>query len=73
MEQLDPAKFPGNPALLERLRSEIVPGLEELELMLRRDLDRNAQGQVRSGSGAKVPPKYADAVAEYYRKLSKGK
>jgi hypothetical protein len=73
MEQLDPSRFAGNPALLERLRGEIVPGLEDLELLLRRDVEKNQQGQVRSGSGAKVPPKYAEAVAEYYRKLSRGK
>ena len=71
MQQLDPNRFPGNPELLARLRGEILPGLEQLELMLRRDLDQNRNGQVRTDTGARVPPKYADAVADYYRRLSR--
>jgi hypothetical protein len=35
--------------------------------------DTTAGGSVRSPGGEKVPQGYADAVAEYYRKLSKSK
>jgi hypothetical protein len=35
--------------------------------------DTTGGGSVRSPGGEKVPQGYADAVAEYYRKLSNGK
>lgn len=73
MQRLDPKRFPGNPALLSALEREILPRLEQLELRLRRDLDLNPQGQVRSQQRAKAPEGYSAAVAEYYRRLSKGK
>jgi hypothetical protein len=70
MRRLDPSRFPGNPQMLERMRSELLPGLERLELQLRRKLDDQPGGAVRAGSAEAVPPGYADAVAEYFRKLS---
>lgn len=73
MQRIDPSRFPGNPALLERMRSEILPNLEQLEIQLRRQLDEKQGGQVRSAVADPVPAGYADAVAEYFRKLSKGK
>jgi hypothetical protein len=71
MRRLDPSRFPGNPQMLERLRSEILPGLERLELQLRRRLDGQA-GSARAGAAEAVPPGYGAAVAEYFRKLSQG-
>jgi hypothetical protein len=71
MQQLDPSRFPGNPQLLERMRSEVLPGLERLELQLRRQVEDHQGAAVRAGSSEPVPPGYADAVAEYFRKLSK--
>ena len=46
--------------------------IEQIELQLRRLLDDQAGG-VRSGSAEPVPPGYSDAVAEYFRRLSKEK
>ena len=63
----------GKPELEERLRRQVLPNIEALEVQLRRNLEEQGGGQVRSGATDKVPPGYTDAVAEYFRKLSKGK
>jgi hypothetical protein len=72
MQSLDPRKFPGNPALLERLRVGLLPNLQYLELQLRRKLDDGSGAGARSGAADKVPAGYTDQVAEYFRKLSRG-
>ena len=72
MQQIDPRTFPGNPVLLERLNAQIIPHIEQIELQLRRQLEEKQSGQVKSGAAERVPPGYADAVAEYFRKLSRG-
>jgi hypothetical protein len=59
--------------LQNRLNREILPNLEALELQLRKQAEQDSGGQVRSAATDKVPPGYTDAVAEYFRKLSKGK
>jgi hypothetical protein len=69
MQRLDPRRFPGNPALVEQLHTEVLSGVDKLELQLRHDAD--AQGQVRATKEASVPPGYEEAVADYYRRLSK--
>jgi hypothetical protein len=71
IERLDPKRFPGNPELVERLRSQVLPSLEQLELQLRRTLEGDQAGQVRSGASEPIPTGYAAAVAEYFRRLSK--
>ncbi len=73
MQDLDPSRFPGNPALVERLTTQVLPNLEQIELRLRRQLEEDAGGQVHGGLTRPVPPGYADAVAEYFRKLSEGR
>jgi hypothetical protein len=73
MQRIDPSRFPGNPGLLEQLRAQILPNMEQLEIQLRRKLDEKQGGQVRTAAGDQIPSGYADAVAEYFRKLSKGK
>ncbi|MCP5115564.1 MAG: hypothetical protein GY953_32455 [bacterium] len=73
MQALDPSRFPGNPALVNRLTTEVLPNLEQIELRLRRQLEEAEGGQVRGGLTLPVPAGYADAVAEYFRKLSEGK
>lgn len=73
MQRLDPKRFPGNPALVEQLRIELLPTLEHVELRLRRQLEGSAEAQARSGPAQPVPPGYAEAVAEYYRKLSRSR
>ena len=71
MERLDPARFPGNPALVEQLHSQALADVDKLELQLRRQLDDKESGQVRSGESSAVPQGYEEPVAEYYRRLSK--
>ena len=71
MERLDPSRFPGNPALVEQLHSQVLADVDKLELQLRRQLDDKDSGQVRSGDTRTVPQGYEEPVAEYYRRLSK--
>jgi hypothetical protein len=72
MRNLDPSRFPGNPALVEQMHQQLVSGVDALELQLRRELDENQGGTIRNTDPTKVPAGYQDSVAEYYRKLSGG-
>lgn len=64
----------GNDAELEqRLRNTVLPNIESLELLLRRQVEEQKGGQVRSGATERAPAGYADKVAEYFRRLSNGK
>jgi len=56
-----------------RIAREILPKLEALEVQLRRSAAETESGQVRSGGADRVAPGYTDAVAENFRKLSKGR
>jgi hypothetical protein len=71
MQGLDPRRFPGNPALLEQLHAQILTQIDNLELQLRRKLDDKSSGQTRSTVPTTIPSGYQDAVAEYFRRLSK--
>lgn len=71
MQRLDPRRFPGNPAIIEQLHSQVLGDVDKLELQLRRDVDGKQPGQVRNSESLPVPPGYEDAVAEYFRRLSK--
>jgi hypothetical protein len=62
-----------SPELDARIGREILPKLEALEVQLRRQAGEAETGQVRSGASDRVPAGYTDAVAEYFRKLSKGR
>jgi hypothetical protein len=73
MYRLDPRLSPGNPELMNRIESQMLTGVEQIELQLRRLLDDQQGGAVRSGSAEPVPQGYAGAVAEYFRRLSKEK
>jgi hypothetical protein len=73
MERLDPSRFPGNPALVEQLHTQVLADVDKLELQLRRQLDDKESGQVRSGDTKTVPQGYEEPVADYYRRLSKNK
>ena len=73
MQRLDPRRFPGNPELINRMLTTVIPSMEQLELQLRRQSGDKQSGDVRTGASDKVPPGYAGAVAEYFRKLSQGK
>jgi hypothetical protein len=72
MQKLDPSRFPGNPAMVEQLHTQVLQSVDKLELQLRRDANNPPSDQVRTGKTPVVPPGYQDAVAEYYRRLSKG-
>ena len=69
MRNLDPKRFPGNPALVEQMHQQLVSQVDALELQLRRQLD-GEKGTIRNTDPTKVPAGYRDSVAEYYRKLS---
>ena len=70
LERLGPGRFPGNPALVEQLRTQVLASVDKLELQLRHELDDKEPGQIRSGDSLRVPSGYKDAVAEYFRRLS---
>jgi hypothetical protein len=72
MQNLDPSRFPGNPAMVEELHTKVLNDVDKLELELRRSADQAQAGQVRTAAPANVPAGYEDAVAEYYRRLGKG-
>ena len=72
MRNLDPKRFPGNPALVEQMHQQLVSGVDALELQLRRQLEEGRGGTIRNPDPTKVPPGYQQSVAEYYRKLSGG-
>lgn len=73
MQRFDPKAFLGNPALIESMRAQILPNLQNLELQLRRKLEEKNGGDVRSGATERIPQGYTEAVADYFRRLSKGK
>jgi hypothetical protein len=72
MRNLDPKRFPGNPALVEQMHQQLVSGVDALELQLRRHLEESHGGTIRNPDPAKIPAGYQESVAEYYRKLSGG-
>jgi hypothetical protein len=72
-QRVDPSRFPGNPELLTQLHAQMLAGVEQLEMRLRREIDDKNGGSIRSGSAQQAPPGYAQSVAEYFRRLSKGK
>ena len=70
MRNLDPKRFPGNPALVEQMHQQLVSGVDELELRLRRELDQDRGSTIRNTDPSKIPAGYQNSVADYYRKLS---
>jgi hypothetical protein len=59
--------------LAERLNRTILPQLETLEVQLRRQIAEEQSGQVRNAGTDRVPAGFAEQVAEYWRKLNKGR
>ena len=68
MRNLDPRRFPGNPAEVERMHQELLNTVGRLELQLQRD---GLTSDARTGKPKTVPAGYKDAVADYYRRLSR--
>ncbi len=67
----DPRRTPGNPELLERIRVRFLADLDRLELEWRRRLGDSQGEQARSPANEPPPPGYAEAVAEYFRRLGR--
>jgi len=72
MHTMNPS-YVNDAELSQRIGREVIPQMERLELELRRQLDEKNSDQVRSAGAEHVPAGYSDAIAEYFRKLSKGK
>jgi hypothetical protein len=72
MQRIDPRRFGQEPLLMERINAQIA-SLEQIELQLRRKVEEQNGGNVRSGASEQAPPGYANSIAEYFRKLSKEK
>jgi hypothetical protein len=72
LRQIDPNHFTNDFLLNERIQSALA-GVEQVEMELRRKVDDTAGGSVRSPGSEPVPQGYQDAVADYFRKLSKSK
>ena len=70
MQQLDPSRFPGNPALGERMQRELLSSVDKLELVLRRE---GASSGARAEKASSIPTEYQEPVADYYRRLSKNR
>ncbi len=74
MQRLNPYTYANDPLLAERINQALMGNVQQVEMELRQKVeDANGAGSVRSPGNEKVPPGYADKVAEYYRKLSKSK
>ena len=70
MQNLDPRRFPGNPAMVEQLHAQVLSDVDKLELRLQRTADDKQSGQIRNSDTDTVPSGYQDAVAEYFRRLA---
>ncbi|WP_245632632.1 hypothetical protein [Edaphobacter aggregans] len=68
MRNLDPKRFPGNPALVEQLHREMLSSMDRIEIQL---MNHGATAEARSGKPASIPAGYEETVADYYRRLSK--
>src|SRR5690606_3379941 len=61
----------GNPALIEAEFQALVNLTEQLELRVAAANNGSQRAAVRSQAPTQVAPEYEDAVAEYYRRLSR--
>lgn len=74
MRQVDSGRLSGiTPERLDQIVGSLVDGTEQIELELRRLAGEKETGSVRSGVTQPAPPGYAEAVAEYFRRLAKQK
>ena len=69
-QDLDPRHMNNDPQLGAVIGAQALSEIDELELVLRKKLAAG-DGSVRSTSPRNIPPGYADAVAEYTKRLSK--
>jgi hypothetical protein len=71
MQGIDPRLLAARPERLNQIVDSLVGSVEEIELKLRRLADASQSGSVRSGVSQPPAPGYAEAVAEYFRRLAK--
>jgi hypothetical protein len=69
-QRLDPKRWGDSGQLNSVIGNQMANAIDEVELLLRRKLEAT-DGSVRSANPRNTPPGYANAVAEYYKKLSK--
>jgi hypothetical protein len=69
-QDLDPKHWTNQGQLDSVVGAQVLSEVDQLELVLRRKLQAT-DGSVRSANPRNTPPGYADAVAEYYKRLSK--
>ena len=69
--QFDPYALNNDPLLSQRIQAALG-NIEQVEMELRRKVElAGGDGSVRSPGSEPAPQGYSDAVAEYFRKLSK--
>ena len=61
----------GNPELIEQEFQQLVNLAEQLELKLAENGDTVERAAVRAQAPTQVAPGFEEAVAEYYRRLSR--
>ncbi|MDQ6677820.1 MAG: hypothetical protein M3Z09_11045 [Acidobacteriota bacterium] len=66
---MNPRANQNNPELLQRLIAQVLGDAQQIELTLRRKTD--SAGNPHVTTPQTVPPGYGNAVAEYFRRLSK--
>ena len=71
LRQLDRENVYLDLAQMNRLQSQIVEGLKQLEFGLRRELEGESQDRVFISGSDDVPRGFGDLVDEYYRALSR--
>jgi len=71
MQNLDPKRFPGNPAMVDELYARVLSGVDKLELQLHHEPDSAAPEEIRSDGPQPIPAGYEAAVGEYFRRLSR--
>lgn len=70
LRRLDAKRLFNDPQELARLQSQIIQGLQQLELEINRALLENAQDRLRLANPDEVPPQFRSRVEEYYRALA---
>lgn len=70
LNRMNAEKLLEDPEELTRLRSQIIQGLQQLELEISRALAESGEGQLRLAGPDEVPPQYRSRVDEYYKDLA---
>ena len=68
---LDNNRTFGDPRGLDRLETDLIEGLKELEFSLWRKFGDESGQRPAAGASARVPPQFRELVEEYYRSLAR--